>query len=515
MATYFVTQAGAGSQNGSNLSNAWSVANFNTSSNWSASIGAAGKISPNDTVMINGTITSQLIVQGSGLANNPITILFASGALMQNAAWGTTGAINIAGLSFIIVDGGAVGRIGGYNANGAVNGFIQNTGNGTNLPNQNDTCGVLIQDSTNVTVQNLGIYNLFVRTVGTGVGFGAAVCSKWNGGTSSTNITANNLLIHDAAIGVNIDYAPNAFNFTVSNVTAYNCNWGGNAGDHGATSTMSNLVVSGCYFHDWTNWDAADGTSDIGLHHNGFYAWAQSNGRLSGVTFIDNFIGPNYCHVAPPNNSTAGLFISGPTAVGPFLICNNTFICNSGDNPSDGLIFVWPGDTSTTRIYNNTLLSTSAGNSINLFGSNLLTGATFDVKNNLFTGNTAINVFNNGLITLTSNNNVFYNLLSGTNFGWSSNGSTAAQTYATWKALAFSPEINSNTGNPNLGANFVPQIPSFAIQSGANLSSFFTTDAIGNNRPSSGPWDIGAYQFLIYTIKRLGLHPQFSVYTTY
>lgn len=53
------------------------------------------------------------------------------------------------------------------------------------------------------------------------------------------------------------------------------------------------------------------------------------------------------------------------------------------------------------------------------------------------------------------------------------------------------------------------------IGQGMNLSQFFSIDKDGNPRPGSGPWDIGAYQFLVYTIKRLGLHPQFSVYTTY
>lgn len=44
------------------------------------------------------------------------------------------------------------------------------------------------------------------------------------------------------------------------------------------------------------------------------------------------------------------------------------------------------------------------------------------------------------------------------------------------------------------------------IGQGTNLSPSFTTDKDGNRRPATGPWDIGAYQFLQTVLKRLGRH---------
>ncbi|MCE9553348.1 MAG: RHS repeat protein, partial [Planctomycetes bacterium] len=34
------------------------------------------------------------------------------------------------------------------------------------------------------------------------------------------------------------------------------------------------------------------------------------------------------------------------------------------------------------------------------------------------------------------------------------------------------------------------------IDTGANLSADFTTDIAGNTRPASGPWDIGAFEYV-------------------
>ena len=71
--TYYVTQNGSGARDGKSLAGAWSVSNFNNPANWSASDNA-DKIDPGDTVYFSGTITTAIIVQGSGTSGNYITL---------------------------------------------------------------------------------------------------------------------------------------------------------------------------------------------------------------------------------------------------------------------------------------------------------------------------------------------------------------------------------------------------------------------------------------------------------
>ena len=70
-ASYYVTQPGAGSGNGTSLSNAWSVSTFNASST-----PAAG-----DTVIFSGTVTSTVSPKKGGSSGNPITLNFSAATL--------------------------------------------------------------------------------------------------------------------------------------------------------------------------------------------------------------------------------------------------------------------------------------------------------------------------------------------------------------------------------------------------------------------------------------------------
>ena len=56
---YYVTQKGAGHRTGKSLADAWSVSDFNNSSNWSTT-DHTNKINPGDTIYFSGTITSRI-----------------------------------------------------------------------------------------------------------------------------------------------------------------------------------------------------------------------------------------------------------------------------------------------------------------------------------------------------------------------------------------------------------------------------------------------------------------------
>ena len=56
---YYVTQNGNGDRSGENLDNAFSVSDFNSSTNWSRT-DHSSRIDPGDTVYFSGTITDRV-----------------------------------------------------------------------------------------------------------------------------------------------------------------------------------------------------------------------------------------------------------------------------------------------------------------------------------------------------------------------------------------------------------------------------------------------------------------------
>jgi hypothetical protein len=71
-------------------------------------------------------------------------------------------------------------------------------------------------------------------------------------------------------------------------------------------------------------------------------------------------------------------------------------------------------------------------------------------------------------------------------------------TYDGWKNLGY--DVHSTTGDPKLSGTYFPGLDSSAIGLGENLTNLGITalnsDKAGNPRPSTGPWDIGAYEYV-------------------
>ena len=72
--THYVTQNGAGTRSGRNLSNAWSLADFQSSANWSTYNSVDEKIGPGDVVYFSGTFTSRPIVTLGGNPDGSVTL---------------------------------------------------------------------------------------------------------------------------------------------------------------------------------------------------------------------------------------------------------------------------------------------------------------------------------------------------------------------------------------------------------------------------------------------------------
>jgi hypothetical protein len=478
-ATYYVTQSGAGSGNGSSIGNAASIATLN------GHMPAAG-----DTVSLNGAITSGITVNGSGASGNPITYLFASGASMSTTVWNS--AFTLANNNYITIDGGATGTIGGPGATGTTNGYIQNTANGTGLANTAVTNAIAATDCNNLTIQGLVIRNLYVRNSSTDESAGASSSSGiyvLNSSGNLTNLKVTNCVFHDMNTGVGAAYRGSAcMTWEVSYCTAYNCNWGAAFGDAGTSGqNLTGATIHHNLFYNFSNWD--DSVSNL-YHHNGFYGYAESGGGITGATIYDNQIGPG-----AGTNATAHIFLSG-NLLGTFTIYNNIFLADSTGNPNNGNIYFDNkyGTGTTLNYYNNTSIgynSSGIGVDIDALSG---TSGTVLLKNNLFSGDgTAIAFFHVNLYTATADYNLGYNLNSGQAYSWSSSGGSNPQTFAQWQADGF--DTHGTNGNPNLNGSYVPQPTSSAISAGANLSSYFTTDYAGVTRPASTAWDIGAYEY--------------------
>jgi len=471
-ADFYVSQTSSGITN----SMAW----LNSAEAWGS---ATNEIGPGDTVHLCGSITNTITIGGSGSYGNPITLLFEPNAIMTSPAW-TNCAIFGGAYHDIVIDGGS-------------NGIINSTSNGTALPLQVGSKGILFYEASRVTVKNLTIENLFVRTAGTNVsGGGIGIQFKWNGGGSFGSDLVTNCVFHDMSTGLSIGYGPNCTNFEMSGCTAYNVNMGGNAGDNGSLTLLNGLTVSNNRFYSWSNWDGTDDLSQKTWHHNGFYAWAETGGSLSNVTYSGNFIGPGFGGVC----QTSGLFVSG--RAWNTMVYNNLIIAPDGTCPADGFIFLWichsVATASTASVFNNTIVGGGKGTGIEFFqgfGSNL---TTYFSENNLIQNvATAITVYSNFDSTLISSHNSFYEVPFSTICYSSATGSAGwATSIADWQALGY--DLNLITNNPELSANYTLVSDSPTIGAGANLTSLgITNDFNGNPRPATGPWDIGAYEYYI------------------
>jgi hypothetical protein len=485
----YIAQVAAGGNNGVDCADAYAMTFFNTASDWGSK---AGQIGPGTTVHLCGTLTGNvgqtlLTFQGSGVSGSPITLKFESGADLTSPAWSSSGAIVINGKNYITIDGGT-------------NGTIENTANGTNLTYNQQTVGISVTNASSVTIQNLTLQNLCQRTAGdTGdscsTGGNDSIGISLNGPATNATVTMNTL----SEAGHNcIFYSGSSSDagIVISNNTISGCNWGigGSGASNGVTVTGNDIT---CVAGAVCNWD--DPADDN--HHNGLFFFPPNGSSMNNVVIANN-----YFHDVN-GNTTAYVFLatSGSTGNIPnVLVYNNVFFTTSGQNgPANGMITIGPSITSP-GIYNNTFSGPGAR------GWSADTSSI--AKNNVAVGQGYVSYFDSGA----NGSNVWsYNdYFSWTN-GWNDGGSIYA-TLPLWqggtgKQCAGGCDMTGSiTTNPNLTANFTLGTGSAALGSGTNLISlgipglnqgapqyFGVNYACGIGcaaRPSSGAWDMGAYQ---------------------
>jgi len=251
-------------------------------------------------------------------------------------------------------------------------------------------------------------------------------------------------------------------------------------------------------FHDWANGDASDG----GNHHDGLHCFSGNTGRALAVYVYNNkFYGE------PGQYMNQAIFLEGGTSStkclasgGNAYIFNNVFLLN-GSFPAFGGVIGGAGSNSGMYVNNTGIANTPTSGT---FCMEAQYGSGFLYENNSCGGTGFLFTDYNATAYAAMDYNAYQNC-SGYNC-WDGGGADTSN-FALYKSIAgFDAHSIANIASStffNVDANDVPQTGSPVIGAGANLISLCTGDLTplcadinGVPRPASGPWDIGAYQYV-------------------
>ena len=482
----YLAQSAAGGATGADCADALPVTFFNAAGNWGS---GTGKIGPGTTVHLCGTLTAAagsqfLTFQGNGSSGSPITLLFEAGASLQAPYFSSGGAIALAGHSFLVVDGGT-------------NGFIENTLNGSSgaaCPGgacsfQQASKAIEASSASNVEIQNLGMKYLYYHATSsdTAIDDSAVNCVYTNG--IGNNLSIHNITAVDASWCINLQFGSGSsglsiYDNSISRID-HGIALGGNPG-----GALSNVNIYGNTIFSFANWDT---TSDD-YHHDGIHAYGNSSTITNLNIYNNTFSGP--ASTCASSCITGYIFIEVSAGITNESIFNNLFTAQSTDiiSSGGGLLGVYSGN-SPVLIANNTVVGGGSGSAL-CFGANqTMTGVT--LENNVFsTCNQLSDIKNVSFSAFT--NNVYANAQSSNALECGSTFYSSSQ-FAAFKSCAAEGSASIYTANAELNANGTPASGSPVIGAGANLTALgiaaLNSDKNATARPSTGPWDVGAFQF--------------------
>jgi len=456
----YVSQNGSGT--GGSCASPLSVSWLNTQTNWGT---ASTKIGPGDTVHLCGTISTAILILGSGSSGSPITLYFEPGTVMSTSSWPSS-AISVSGQNYIVIDGGTNGLITATNSNST-----------SGLSSR----GVSLNNVSYSEVKDLTVTNMYVRTSTSDTLNNA---NSSGGGGIGAYIGGNDSIDHNtisqAETGIYFGYPGGTLTSNVkifdNTISGANHDIEVGAGNTGAIADNFQIygnVITG----PGTEWDS---TADL-FHHDGIYAYAeQTNAQMTNLKIYGNVLSGAW-----GVNNSAMIFLSDSASPGGIV---NPLIYDNLLYPSDGCcndfpIFAW---VNNAGVYNNTIAGVSGANgAVRILG----TGGTIE-------------------------NNIFYNIASSYSIQTDATNATsqtvkdnlvpAGSTIISCPppdgscGATFPFDSSNLKGNPlflNAGSDYHLTSGSPAVGKGLNLSSLFTADIAGTPRPSTGPWDLGAYQY--------------------
>lgn len=335
--------------------------------------------------------------------------------------------------------------------------------------------------SSYITFDNLQVQNIGVS----GTNQGNYGIEFWNG----HDITVQNMRLAEMARAALLFEAETGT--TLSNITLVgndisDCSWGIGIGAASANTIYDNVIIRGNVFHDFHSQIAN------AVHADGvmLFSAGTSNQYVGNVQFYDNEMYGDWSQIDTSAAGVSALFLCSSCG-NAVTIYNNYGTVSATTGGYVILLSEQYNPQGPITVYNNSFSMNS-----NWYG--FIRGAyvsSLTVKNNIYTGGTTVYYFGDATTTqgLVSDYNDFY--------GWSTPnilgdliGGAGLINYSTLRSLGY--EANGLNINPLFVSptNLRLSGCSPAIGQGTNLSTSFSIDADGNQRPASTVWDMGAFK---------------------
>ena len=281
------------------------------------------------------------------------------------------------------------------------------------------------------------------------------------------------------------------FEFRNNDISA--CVWGIGGGPGEENSVVQNVLIHDNRFHDFHP-QLANGS-----HGDGIYLFTDvrnASNYLDAVYIYNNSFYGDFSKY-DVNNPLGGMtaFIWPQSPQGTAYIYNNQIAYSKGGAACDfyvGAGFKGLPVSGSVYIYNNSIYN---GGSISLGFLNASGVANLVVENNIVVGNQYAYVLDayRPVGNFVSDYNDFHDWSKGAG-GYFAGVSGKRMTYSQFVGQGY--EAHGLSKNPlfvsPVDLHLQPGSP--AIRRGINLSPAFTADTASRPRPSTGPWDLGAYQ---------------------
>jgi len=376
--------------------------------------------------------------------------------------------------SYIVIDGGT-------------NGIIEATDNGSpgKYTYQNAIRAIDFAGTNNhdIEVKNLLIRNLYDRSSTTDYNTNAYGSSGiYMKGTG--NFSVHNNVFQKIGWITTMHYCGTSSNFSFYNNTASGFHTGIWSSDVCARATDS---LTGWYFHDNVmNYTRMyDQEDDVDRFHADIFHTAGDGGSGSGFAHITNVqVYNNYLGDQTPRGIRGGGSWARATSyvyltddVDDIFVYNNVFRVKPGEAGTTNGMLALIQRSDNIKVYNNLFYGASPTWGITVGAGNTVTN--FEAKNNIVLD------LRNVWYLDTSLANSDYNLF-GPNTNYSYLDSGAHSLFG--KDPSLDSVLHLQSGSP-------------AINAGANLSAYCSSmiglcrDKGGNPRPTTGAWDIGAYEY--------------------
>ncbi len=482
----YIAESAVGGDTGADCANAHSAAWFNTAGNWG---GGAGEINPGDTAHLCGSISTSLNAQLSGTSGNVITIYFEDDAKISQAATTQGSALlSVFGLAYILVDGGT-------------NGILENTDRGSPQAGYGDQSVSYFLaahgGANNIEIKNLTFQNQYVHT--SMADDNPALLATYP--TILLSDLGVNVSIHDNTFS-NVGWVINFLNMPdgAKNLRIYNntindyCH--GISGGSSSYNGTSDIWIYDNNFTGGGNWNSTNGNV---CHMDGLHFFDASGvGQAGDYPITDVHVYNNLFDGSDWGGAGTALIYIETLGGSEWNIYNNVFLAEVGERISNGFV----GGLTLTNYYNNTLIGGDEGNGY-LFASANGISTMANFKNNLLTSE-----YRPMYLVVPPSGGIDYNLYANYTYLQYNPGSNdvAFADFANWKT-AMSDEANSYAvADAYVGSTGYLNSNSGAIGKGVNLTALCSggltalcQDKDGVNRPTSGAWDIGAYQYTGYT----------------